>query len=150
MAESKNNEYFQIRIYELVSLIRDLEKEQKQQPPIAEGQQQIQLQPPQQQQQPGGTTLENWDASDCLSYIPKRGPTLRSKAEKRRARRERRRVHGRGQAQRPRSPEPGRPIPGQEQLPNDMGWLEEYIRIREAKRAEEQANNSGRIINIIL
>ncbi|KAL7292608.1 hypothetical protein TKK_0013738 [Trichogramma kaykai] len=38
-------EYFQIRIYD--SLIWDLEEEQKQQPPIAEGQQQIQLQPPQ-------------------------------------------------------------------------------------------------------
>ncbi|KAL7292597.1 hypothetical protein TKK_0013729 [Trichogramma kaykai] len=98
----------------------------------------------------GGATLENWDASDCLSYIPKRGPTLRSKAEKRRARRERRRVYGRGQPQRPRSPEPGRPIPGQEQLLNNMGWLEEYIRIRGAKRAEEQASNAGRIINIIL
>ncbi|KAL7306152.1 hypothetical protein TKK_0001598 [Trichogramma kaykai] len=56
MTGSKNNECFQIRIYD--SLIRDLEEEQRQQPPKAEGQQQIQLQPPQQQQQPGGATLE--------------------------------------------------------------------------------------------
>uniref|UniRef100_A0ABD2WCP1 Uncharacterized protein n=1 Tax=Trichogramma kaykai TaxID=54128 RepID=A0ABD2WCP1_9HYME len=136
----KNNEYFQIRVYD--SLIRDLEEKQKQQPPI-------QLQSPQ-HQQPRGTTLENWDASEYLAYIPKRGPAIRSKADKRRARRERRRLYGCGQQQRPKSPEPGRPIPDQKQLENDMGWLEDYIKNREAKRAEEPASNTGPIINIVL
>ncbi|CAB0038211.1 unnamed protein product [Trichogramma brassicae] len=71
-----------------------------------------------------------WDASDSGTYVPRPGPAVRSKAKKRRACRERHRVHGRGQPQRPRSPESGRPIPGQNQIQANVSWLEEYIRIR--------------------
>ncbi|CAB0044378.1 unnamed protein product [Trichogramma brassicae] len=106
--------------------LRDLEQQRHAQlPPAATVCQQQAA--PQQQQQPVG---EDWDASDNPTYVPLAGPSNRSKAERRRARRERRRLYGRGQPQRPRSPEPGRPIPGQEQLPNDMLWLEEYIKTR--------------------
>ncbi|CAB0031390.1 unnamed protein product [Trichogramma brassicae] len=113
--------FFTNRIYD--SIVSDLEQQQQRLPTAPERQQQ-----PNQQQQPGGAALENWDAADSLTYVPRPRPPVRSKTEKRHARRERRRIHERGQPQRARSPEPGRPIPGQNRIPGDMGWLEKYIR----------------------
>ncbi|KAL7292049.1 hypothetical protein TKK_0014330 [Trichogramma kaykai] len=61
----------------------------------------------------------------------------RSKADKRRAQRERRRLYGKLPPQRLRSPEPGRPTPVQT-CEQDDSWLAEFVKKREENRQVEE------------